>query len=755
MGGSSSKTYSSLQVQPLMDHPDKWYKASMREAYKNIPQGMRSVMNQYTHNMIDARSMFNDGFLTSLGYNPRENVQYRVVDPDLVLSWAKSNISSSVSSVHDYRFGTPTMEELALEFIQDNYTGMDLVEKSFLINGSKWFVSGVTVVSNVSSDTTCYKNKEDTVNAYAILNGTTVISIEDKIATVKGVNYWTTVLGNGIALVPVKYTTIACPGINSDVIGPLISTYDGKVYPRSITIENDGEYTSNIVVSVKLDVNGELIVNAVAKDVQHSGVWSANYYTMVTKGAVEDVVGIIKSELSTAISNLAERLVFRYVLGGINKLMIAEVAEDLVSGIANAKAYPIIPLRENYAMVNESTSMKAVLNKLGMNISDFEKSIDDSRIKNAAVVFVVDINDTSEAGTKYIFETLVNMMTTTTAGPKGTTETNYHLDYGFSDIDMRTVLSFTIKIAEGNVAEVGKYVRSSISESTQSRDPETNQLINGTNTYQLIQKQVNEVYYQEIKIISGNTKWSVGGYDIEGTTYIPVVDIGLEKLSYEELCYILALSSSIMTTAITVVKTKWYQSGFFKFLLIVVLVVITYLSFGTLSAYTVPTMAAIMGTTVATATTVLAVIVTFTTAISVLSIMGVDTGYFGTAATVLGLGTAAIGAYGAAGSMTMQQTVLTSAKTLVDLASMAVSINTEGVMNSIKDKMEVLKETLKASEDQMQEMYNSMQQGIWMGVSDREPEVLYALSSPQMMCNYDILYDYDGMYDSKIRSVGI
>lgn len=100
MGGSSERTYSSLQIQPLMDHPEKWYKASMREAYKNIPQGMRSVMSQYTSNMLEARSMFNDGFLTtSLGYNPRESIKYRVVDPDLVLSWARSNISSVVSSV--------------------------------------------------------------------------------------------------------------------------------------------------------------------------------------------------------------------------------------------------------------------------------------------------------------------------------------------------------------------------------------------------------------------------------------------------------------------------------------------------------------------------------------------------------------------------------------------------------------------------------------------------------------------------------
>ena len=52
-------------------------------------------------------------------------------------------------------------------------------------------------------------------------------------------------------------------------------------------------------------------------------------------------------------------------------------------------------------------------------------------------------------------------------------------------------------------------------------------------------------------------------------------------------------------------------------------------------------------------------------------------------------------------------------------------------------------------------MYDSTQNGLWIGVEDRSPELLYAMSSTQMMCNYDLLYDYDGLIDGQIKSVGI
>lgn len=737
MGGSKERVSVDLQVQPLMDNPEKWYKASMREAYKNIPAGMRSVMNSYVHNMIEARSIFNDGFLNALGYNPRENIKYRIVDPDLVLAWVRGVVSSNVSSVSDCKFANPTMEELALEYLQDTYSGMVLSEKSFLISGVRWYVSGVTVVSSIGTNATCYKDKNVTVNAYAVLHNATVISIADSMVSVNGVNYWSALLSIGMVNIPVEYMTIACPGINTEINTSIINMYDGKVYSVNRVFNEEDTYSSDVIISVKLDVSGELVVSGVAKNVNYNS-WSSYAYTMVTKNAIDDIVGQVKSEIAITIGNLSERLVFNYVLNGVTKLMIAEVSEDIVSGVANAKAYPIIPLRKNYAFVSETNSMKAVLNKLGMAKDDFEKSLDDSRIKNAAVLFVVDLDDDSEAGTKYIFETLVNMVTTTTTGPKNTTETSYHLDYGFSDIDMRTRVSFSVKFVEGNIAAVGKYVRSSVSQTVQVRNEETNAIENVVTTYKLIRKQVNEVYYQEIKIISSYTKWEVGGYKLEGTTYIPVVDIGLEKLSYEELCYILASSVSLMTTAITVVKSKWYQSGFFKFVMIVAIAVAAFFTGGAaMAAYG----------------WLAAAVVYAGAAVSILGIMGVNTGVAG---QIIGVAAILVGGYIAVSSATsIGMQTLHTASTLTQLANVASSFNLEGTLKSIEKQKVAKQAELEASGEKLQEMYDSLQSGLWMGVADRSPDMLYAMSSTQMMCNYDLLYDYDGLIDGQIKSIGI
>ena len=740
MGGSSSKTYTNLQVQPLMDDPEKWYKASMNEAFKNIPHGMKSVMNMYVHNMTDARSLFNDTFLTNLGYNPRENIKYRVIDPDLVLNWAKTNISSSITSVSECKFTTPTMKELALEYLQDNYTDMNLTENSFYINGVKWYLSGVTVVSTLGSDATCYKNKETTVSNYATSHGTTVISINETIVTIQGINYWSATLGSGVVNIPVEYTTINCPGINTDSLSMLVKKFDGKVYHISAPIDDEGNvygFGGDVVISVKLDVSGELVVTGKISNIRYNN-WSAREYTMLTKNAVETTVGNVRKEIAKMLAGLVERLVFKYTLNGTTKLMIAEVSEELVSGIANAKAYPIIPLRENFTFVKETNQMKAVLNKLGMSGSDFEDSINDSRLKNAAILFVLDIENTSDTATKYIFETLVNMVTTTTTGPKNTVKTYYHLDYGFSDIDMNTKLNFTLEFKEGVISDVGKYNRSTVSEKLEYRDPETNKMVSETKIYKLIRKQVNELYYQELKIISGTTNWRVGGYDLDGITYIPIVDIGLDKLNYEELCYMLALSVSIMTTSVVTVKSKWYQSGFFKFVMVIIIAVASFFTAGAASA----AYGWLAGAVVYAGSIV-----------SILGIMGINTGVLG---QIIGVAAILVGGYTSImGATNIATTTLQVASTLTQLASVAIGFNTQGVMKSIEKQRESKQAELEESNSQMEEMYNSLQSGLWLGVSDREPEMLYALSNPQMMCNYDLLYDYDGLIDGQIKSVGI
>lgn len=765
MGGSKEKTTVGLQVERLVDAPEKAYKASMREAYKNVGSGMKSVMRTYQRNIIDSKSLFNDGYLNALGYNPGETIKYRAVDPALVLSWCKANVDSLISSVSSYRWSVPTIEEIALEYLQDTYGVVDFTEKSFSIEGVKWFVTGVTIVSSSSSDATLLKNKEATVEEYASTNGVSVVSIEEGLIVVAGTNYWRATLSSGVVLVKAEYMTIGCPGISSDVVGSILAEYSNKEY--YIVGPEDEEthlaiWSNTIVISTYIEEDGTIgVTGKYKKPIISEKRPFASTYVAATQDAFRSQVEAVQREVDLLLLDSLDRLVVKYVIGGVVKLKIAEIDKNLVSSEANAKAYPIIPIKENYGMIKDSTQLKAILNKLGMATSDFEKSLADARLKAATIAFVVDIEDSSDEGTKLVYETLSGMVTTAVPGTAKIAATeNYQLDFGYKDINVHTTINMDITTRLGSVAEVGKYVRYSYEEAYQGIDSETNAPTTYYVTKKGIKKQITSEYYREIGVNSSNTKWKIGGYKLGGSsgesaTYIPITNIGLAALNYEESTYAVALSMHIVLVSTVTTKTKWYQSGFFKFVLIVALVAFTIFTFGAASAYTVPTIGFLLGVEVATATTIFTVIAVLTTTISVLGILGVDTGIFGTVATVAGLGLGAATSYMTAGNMTIQQTVLATAKTLTSLASMAIDINTEGIVRSIESKMSALTKELEASEDQLKEMADQTQQGLWMGIQDRTPDMLYAMSSTAAMCNYDILYDYDGMYDGKISSIGI
>ena len=773
MGGSKTVTYKDLQVQKLMDEPDKAYKAAMRQAYKNVGAGMRSVIREYQQGIIDTRSMFNDSYLTNLGYNPKEVIPYTIVDPILVRSWLLSNVDSSIGNVVSYKWAIPSLEEIALEYLQDTYSGMLLVEKSFLMSGVRWYVSGVTNVSTTMTNATCYKDRLVTAEEYAVSVGLVVASVEDIRYTIGGVNYWKVTMTNGsVVNVPVEYTTIECPGVGSDVVQVIVTEYNGKEYPvQSNEYDTDdmGNKTplwSNVVrVSAYIGNDGGVKVTGTALRPVYSR-FNSSRYLEATKEAVANIVEQVEKEIANDLIEELDRLVVVYTLNGIQKLKLAEINKSLVSSTAKASAYPIIPLRENYAFVKETYQMKAVLNKLGMATDDFETSLDNSKIKNAAIMFLLDLRDESEVGTKVVYETLVKMVRTTIpASGKTAASEIYQLNLGFSDVNMKSSIKFDLRTVSGVIGSVGSYVRYSrtvkYTENVDSGDTQYTQTRTGT-VYG-IRKQVSESYYEEMEFGNCSTAWKVGGYELngklsmdsKGEVYIPITDIGLEGLRYEELHYAVARSMSMMALSIVKVKTKWYQSGFFKFVMIVVLVAVTIATAGASIGATASGITALTGASVATATAIATTALVVTTTIAVASMMGIDVGVLGSVATVIGIAQMGAGMLAQTGSMSTGQTVLTSAKALTSAANMAIEINTKGALKAMQDRLEAINSKLEESSEELKKLTENVQQGIWMGIEDRMPDTLYMMSSTDMMCNYNLLYDYDGLIDGQIASIGI
>ena len=736
MGGSKTVTYKDLQVQKLMDDPEKAYKAAMKQAYKNVGSGMRSVIREYQQGIIDTRSMFNDSYLTNLGYNPKEVIPYSIVDPILVRSWLLSNVSRNISEINSYKWAIPSLEEIALEYLQDTYSGMSLADKSFLIGSIRWYVSGVTNVSTTMTNATCYKDRLVTAEEYAVSVGLVVASVEDIRYTIAGVNYWKVKMTDeSVVDVPVEYTTIECPGVGSDVVQAIISKYNGKEYPVHDSGNNPPLWSNVVRVSVYIESDGGVKVTGTALRPVYSR-FNASRYLEATKEAVANIVDQVEKEIATDLIEELDRLVVVYTLNGIQKLKLAEINKSLVSSTAKASAYPIIPLRENYAFVKETNQMKAMLNKIGMATDDFESSLGNDKIKNAAVMFLLDLRDSSAVGTKVVYETLVNMVKTTipAAGKTGSSE-EYQLDLGFSDVNIKSSVKFKLKTVSGTVGSVGKYVRySRTGEYTKNVSGIKQYLQTMTGTVYGIRKQVTESYYEEMEFDNCKTVWKVGGYelsgelslkDTNGKIYIPVTDLGLNGLSYEELHYAVARSLNMMALSIVKVKVKWYQTGFFKILMYVVAVAVF--------AFTGNPMMLLM---------------------MVAGDLGLFKGSFGKALQIVLIVAGGYQGVTASGATAAQQG-LAVASTLTSLAQIAVEINTEGTVKAVEKKRASKQAEMKASEEQIKEIEKNTHQGLWVGIQDRTPDMLYALSSTDMMCNYGILYDYDGLIDGQIESVGI
>ena len=764
--GSETITYKDLQIQPLMSKPEKVYKQYQLEAFKQIRGGIKAVNNTFQMGIVDTRSLFNDGFLKALGYNPSEKIKYTVLDPALVLSWLRTNISPNVENNVSAQWRAPTLEEIAIEYLQNTYSGMILAERSFLIDGIRWYISGVTSTSPTTTDATCYKDKLAT--AIETIPEADIASIDDDMVTISGVNYWRVLKKdvvipesidvNGVVIpeqiipgevidVRVQYTTIQCPSITDDAIKASVAKYNNSVQTSIFESEPDPEsgstsgWNATVRMSVYIDDSGDIVVTGSIVTFSSQGYFSTWQSNDTKKAAVAGAVNKVKILIDEEIKENIERLVAYYVLDGELKIIIEEMDKTVVTNTANAKAYPIIPLRQNYSFVNESRGLKVVLNKIGMTREDFKNSLADTHIKEAALMFILNIRDSNPAVVKAVFETVVTMVETSTSGaPKGAGRMPYTLDLSYKQVNMKTGFSFTLETISGSIGPVGTYKK----------------YPNG------IRKQISEEYYKELVFRGSQTDWYVGGYELKkkrsrrdnaisfgsimdnthddsiavNRVYIPVTDLGLKALNYRELHYVIARSMNMMVLSITEVKSKWYQSGFFQFVMIVVIAVVTYFTGGAAGA----------------AYGALAAGVVYAAgAVAILGLMGVDTGVIGQIIQVA----AAIYTFGASLSSTALDIVLASASTLTKFAVIASDINMHGAMTALQDKAKATQAELEESEKLVEEISENTQKGLWVGIEDRLPDTLYALSSTDLMCGYDILYDYDSVMGDMVKSVGV
>ena len=139
---------------------------------------------------------------------------------------------------------------------------------------------------------------------------------------------------------------------------------------------------------------------------------------------------------------------------------------------------------------------------------------------------------------------------------------------------------------------------------------------------------------------------------------LPILKQITNKMSFNLLCDVIEQSMSLAVYTKVTVKKKWYQSGFFKFVTIVVIVVIAYFTGGAALALLGP----VMGVVVAGAIYLSALMTIIT------MVTGTSFGLFG---TVVGIIAAVGGGYASLlnSGATVMQTVMFTASQVLNLVS--------------------------------------------------------------------------------------
>ena len=774
--GGNTKTIVDLSITKLIEDPEKIYKSVMRDVLSNGPKGSRAVMSSLARHIIDNKSLFHSKYLETLGYEPTVNAKYLNIDTDLVKDYIESNTADIVQSISSARYDAPNASEYMLYHLQSNYNDLDLALREFTgLDDKRYKFLTTTVVSSALIEATCYRVSSETVSEHAFENGYTVDIIYEDIETISGLKYWKYRDTTGqVRYASVEYLYLNVEGIDYQAIEYVLSEWNNKIYSRTGTrTDNDGNtYTTwNLTAKSKiyLDSDGKINVEVSKVSINYPARYSSQYYVEAVNGAMVDIKKEIEDSINQYMANISEKLVATYIdSNNIQKIIIASVSEELVSGFIDVEAYPIIPLKSNYAFTKDTRERKAVLNKIGMTGSDFESSLSNSSVKHASIMFTIRLDSNDSISNRYIYNLLDNLASTTVVGNKGGAVTTHNVQIKFQGVDLTTKVGMTTQIKSGAIGNIGEIVGLNGTESYTVRDPDAygDVYIEENRTIKILRKQINELYYNEIIIRNASSNWRIEGYAKNGKLFgdepencvLPLIKTAMYGFNLEDSLYMLGKSLSIVAVSITEIKTKWYQTGFFKFVMIVALVAITVLTAGAAgaaaaSAYTaaygagVATLA--VATTAATIGTIVSAIVYLGGIVSVLGVIGVDTGIAGTIIGVAGLAAGGYVMYlNGLASGVGQISTLQMANALTGAAKMASDINVKGQMGKMQEGYEELNKRMKELDKEGEELYANVQNGIFIGISDREPDLMYYMSSASYMCNYDSLYDYDSIYSN-------
>lgn len=366
-----------------------------------------------------------------------------------------------------------------------------------------------------------------------------------------------------------------------------------------------------------------------------------------------------------------------YVLGNMYKTFIVKEQAD---------AYPIIPLKRNFNIIN-SKNMDIVLKEIGLEGKDFHDSIRQKEICDAYLFFGIPFRAGNPGLIEYIFEfftTLSNVRENYSKYGSKYGSNSLNISFGGMGIHQNYNVQSFVEV-EPATRPVGKYWYQTYTQyiTRYNTDYDGNSYpYTETVKYPEYCYQESELYYIKIRPRVVNYWYTLGGSEWgmtvgRGVKYLatqwggimsgsngkielrlPILKQITNKMDFNLLCDVIEQSMSFAVYTKVTVKKKWYQSGFFQFVMIVVIVVVAYFTAGAALALLGP----VMGVVVAGA-------IVLSAAMSIITMVtGTSFGVFG---TVVGIVAAVGGGYASLlnSGITLTQTVMFTASQVLNLVS--------------------------------------------------------------------------------------
>ena len=788
MGGSKTHTIKDIQIVGIMDNVGELRKRMFLEDARKIGGGMGLVMTSRGQNIAQLKGLYNEGYITAFGYNPNDSILIDKLDEDTVLAHTQAVLDSSATEVRNLEVALLDVVTQAILKLQ-TYPQWDALNRCFEYNGELY--GYLTSVQNGQYiDITIYRNRDGTVTEYLdgkygvgkwtiLSQGSTVQNIDSQQVWVVEVEYSYTVIED-IEGTPteVTYTEVVAEHVPIEIeyiqitdaehtgMVDIVNNYNGDVTIYSCVSTND--FDGNILTTRCLHVtvsrtatylgNGEYSVTTSANNPYNLFDWEYSAVGAAQSNATQQALVGIEQDIKAS----TQKVIWVYGDGvsSDNKyayVVLSEYPEFIVP--TQAKSMPIIPLKRNRSIVS-SRNQDIMLKQIGIEGEDFASSLNAKEILDAYIHFGVPVKNTNIAAVKYIFELLAQLSNIRETIKFGGTRVVKKVSISYNGLDIQQTYGVDVEVVEDSTRPVGTYwyeteTRTYTSTSTdENGNTETGTYTRGLPAYN---KQESEGYYIKVVNTSLMFRYTVGGIrksypdlkaiftqsaDPEENLKLmryPVVKDILIKLPINDYADIIEQSMCLVFNTKTSYKTKWYQRGFFKFIMIIVVIVVFiytgfYMDMSTVAGVTNTVGVFGAGSTYAQ----VALVAGFVGGLA--GLLGVDLGVLGKVLTVVAL---AYGVYHIAtqGVNTFMQGV-NAANTLLQIPVVVTSLtHTNGPLDDLQNRVAQQAQQLEEAEDEEEEMTGDSVSGGLLIMGSSIPVDSYYDMALGNLNQYNLMYE--------------